>query len=185
MKELNELIKNFEELGYTLNIDEEKKVFSLNKIAPRSRIGFKLIWAYRYTDFDKMQSFAQEKYDTIRANLDAKVKYKEEQKILKQQLKEQVQIGDIFKCSWGFEQTNINLYKIIEKKGSKVLVQEIGYKSIEITSWCSEYVQADEENLIGEPFYKILNGDTMKFSSFQTARKMKNKYEKCYRSWDY
>ena len=71
------------------------------------------------------------------------------------------------------------------QKGSKVLVQEIGYKSIEITSWCSEYVQADEENLIGEPFYKILNGDTMKFSSFQTARKMKNKYEKCYRSWGY
>ena len=42
-----------------------------------------------------------------------------------------------------------------------------------------------KDYLIGEPFYKMLNGDTMKFSSFQTARKMKNKYEKCYRSWGY
>ena len=182
---MQELIESFAALGYTLNINEEKKVFSLNKLAPKSRIGFKLIWAYRYTDFDKMLSFAQDKYNNIRANLDANIKYKEEQKILKQQLKEQVQVNDIFKCSWGFEQTNINLYKILEKKDSKVLVQEIGYKSIETTSWCSEYVQADEENLIGEPFYKILNADTLKFSSFQTARKMKNKYEKCYRSWGY
>ena len=185
MKELNELIKNFEELGYTLNIDEEKKVVSLNKIAPRSRIGFKVIWAYRYTDINKVQSFAGEKYNTIKANLDAKVKYKEEQKILKQQLKEQVQVGDIFKCSWGYEQTQIDLYKILEKKGSKVLVQEIGYKSVQDISWCADYVQADEDNLIGEPFYKMLNGDSIKFSSFQTAYKMENKLEKCYRSWGY
>ena len=185
MQNIQDLIKSFEELGYTLNINEDKKVFSLNKLAPRSRIGFKLIWAYRYTDFDKMQSFAQEKYDTIKANLDYKVKYKEEQKIQKQQLKEQVQVGDVFRCSWGFEQTNLDFYKIVEKRGSKVLVQEIGHKSVETTSWCSENVQIDEDNLIGEPFYKILNGDTIKFSSFQTARKMKNKYEKCYRSWGY
>ena len=182
---MQELIESFAALGYTLNINEEKKVFSLNKLAPKSRIGFKLVWAYRYTDIDKMQSFAQEKYNTIKANLDYKIKYKEEQKILKQQLKEQVQVGDLFRCSWGFEQTNIDLYKIIEKKGSKVLVQQIGYKSVETTSWCSENVQADEENLIGEPFYKMLNGDSIKFSSFQTAYKMKNKYEKCYRSWGY
>lgn len=185
MQELNDLIKNFEELGYTLSINEEKKVFSLNKIAPRSRIGYKLIGTYRYTDFNKMKSFTQDKYNIIQANLDAKVKYKEEQKILKKQLKEQVQVGDIFKCSWGFEQTQVDLYKILEKKGSKVLIQEIGYKSIETTSWCSEYVQADVDNLIGEPFYKMLNGNSIKFSSFQTAYKMENKQSKCYRSWGY
>lgn len=185
MKELNQLIKDFEELGYALSVNEEKKVFSLNKIAPKSRIGFKLIWVYRYDDFDKMQMFAQDKYNTIKANLDAKIKYKEEQKILKKQQKEKVQVGDIFKCSWGYEQTQVDLYKILDKRGSKVLVQEIGYKSVETISWCSEYVQADEDNLIGEPFYKMLNADSIKFSSFQTAYRMEDKKSKCYRSWGY
>lgn len=113
------------------------------------------------------------------------MKNKEEQKILKKQQKEKVQVGDIFKCSWGYEHTWVDLYKILDKRGSKVLVQQIGYKSVETISGCSEYVQADEDNLIGEPFYKMLNADSIKLSSFQTAYRMEDKKSKCYRSEGY
>lgn len=38
---------------------------------------------------------------------------------------EKVKIGDIFYSSWGYEQTNIDFYQVVEVKGSFVSIREI------------------------------------------------------------
>ena len=178
-------IAEFSEIGYNLIIESET-VARLHKISSKSKLGYTKIWAYRFKDADRMMEYIQEEFIRIKGLLDHKIKYKEEQKVIKAKLKEQVQVGDVFKCSWGYEMTIVQFYKVIAKpSASKVILQEIGYNSVESTSWCSENVQIDEENLIGEPFTKILNADYFKISSFQTAIKMENKFQKCYRSWGY
>ena len=178
-------IAEFSEIGYNLIIESDI-VARLHKISPKSRMGYTKIWAYRFKDTARMMEYIQEEFTRIKGILDYKSKYKEEQKVLKAKLKEQVRVGDAFKCSWGFEQTQVDLYLVVGKPSpSKVLLQQVGYTSVESTSWCSENVVINEEHLIGEPFLKTLNGDSIKFSSFQFAFKMENKYQKCYRSWGY
>lgn len=38
------------------------------------------------------------------------------------------QVGSILYCSWGYEQTNIDWYIILERKNDYILIQEIGTK---------------------------------------------------------
>lgn len=41
-----------------------------------------------------------------------------------------VQVGSIFHWSWGYEQTNCQFFQVVEKKGKKIVLREIGQKSV-------------------------------------------------------
>lgn len=45
-----------------------------------------------------------------------------------------LEIGSILYTSWGYEQTNINFYQIVDIKGKTLKIQEINYNSTDITS---------------------------------------------------
>lgn len=62
-------------------------------------------------------------------------------------------LGKIFYSSWGYEQTNIDFYKVIgvSKSGKSITLQQIGGKVVEHAGFCSEYVVPNEEKEIGEP----------------------------------
>ncbi len=62
--------------------------------------------------------------------------------------------GAILYSSWGYEQTNINFYEILERKNNFVIIQEIGqvrdYDSMGNSGTC----MPNKEIKIGEPFRK-------------------------------
>ena len=43
-----------------------------------------------------------------------------------EQPKPKVNVGDIFVCSWGYDQTNIDYYKVLEVKNKSVVIAGIG-----------------------------------------------------------
>jgi hypothetical protein len=43
-----------------------------------------------------------------------------------EQPKPNVNVGDIFVCSWGYDQTNIDYYKVLEVKNKSVVIAGIG-----------------------------------------------------------
>ena len=47
-----------------------------------------------------------------------------------EQPKPKVNVGDIFVCSWGYDQTNIDYYKVMEVKNKSVVVAPIGQDRI-------------------------------------------------------
>jgi hypothetical protein len=57
-----------------------------------------------------------------------------------------VEIGHILKDSWGYDQTNIDYYKVIRKTAAMVEIRKIGQKLVERDSDMSEYVVADADN---------------------------------------
>jgi len=68
---------------------------------------------------------------------------------------EQYQPGTICYASWGYEQTNIDFYKIVERKNSTLTIQAIGSKrnygeNFNDRGTC----MPDAGNEIGEPFKK-------------------------------
>ena len=62
-------------------------------------------------------------------------------------------IGKIFYSSWGYEQTNIDFYKVIEvsKSGKTITLQKVGSVIVEVDGYCVEEVVANPTKEIGQP----------------------------------
>jgi len=66
-----------------------------------------------------------------------------------------IEVGDIFRASWGYDQTNVDYYKVVRKTAKMVELVEIGSKMGEATSWASAHVSPDPDRVIGTPFKRI------------------------------
>ena len=49
-------------------------------------------------------------------------------------------IGDILYSSWGYDQTNIEFFKVVKVSEFSVWIQEVGSKIVEVTGWAHEKV---------------------------------------------
>lgn len=82
---------------------------------------------------------------------------KEEQRLVSvKENQEKIQKGTILYASWGYEQTNINFYLVLEKRNSILKLQEIGSNR---TYERQDYgtCTPNTESTIGEPFEKRLS----------------------------
>lgn len=60
-----------------------------------------------------------------------------------------VKVGDIFVMSWGYEQTNVNYFQVVETKGEyMVKIREIAYKIVEVETSMSSYVAPAKDNFL-------------------------------------
>jgi len=85
-----------------------------------------------------------------------------------------VKIGDIFVSSWGYDQTNVSAYQVIEKKLKAVIITEIGTKIIEGTEgFMSAEVIPVKDNFINknDQKQKLIGPYGIKISSYSTASK--------------
>lgn len=120
----------------------------------------------------------------VEAVLNGRIKHKE---MVSQRRAENskttLKAGDILYTSWGWEQTNVDFFKVLEVCGKKkIKLVEIAQKSSEHESHgmaCT--VTADEENTIGQPFYKMASKSSVKISRSETAWLWDGKPK--YKSW--
>jgi len=77
-----------------------------------------------------------------------------------------VAVGDVFRCSWGYDQTNIDYFQVIEVNGAYATVREIGQMAEETGFLCGDCVPAVNQfrgeamrkkiqNCGGEPCFKV------------------------------
>lgn len=97
-------------------------------------------------------------------SVDIHLKFKEEQKQSRIQGKSDflanLKVGDIFYNSWGYDQTNIDFYQVIDIKGSKITLQSISGKSVPGTQGhMCENVSPVKDSFVGQPFTKIVSGN--------------------------
>lgn len=53
-----------------------------------------------------------------------------------------VAVGDVFVTSWGYEQTNVDYFEVVEKHGQYVTVRPIASHTVEDTGWMQRTVEA-------------------------------------------
>jgi len=98
----------------------------------------------------------------------------------------QVEIGSIFVSSWGYDQTNVDAYQVIEKKGAAtVILREIGFSNVAGSneSMSCRLLPIKDFFLEGkETFEKRINGYGISMSSYSTACLWDGKSD-FYRSW--
>lgn len=57
-----------------------------------------------------------------------------------EKVKVQPKVGDILYSSWGYDQTNIEFFKVVKVSEFSVWIQQVGSKIVEVTGWAHENV---------------------------------------------
>ena len=112
---------------------------------------------YYYRSVEARDKAVEDYFDGIQASADRKAAYKAKQKAEKEKAVESIKVCDIFVGSWGYDQTNVEFYQVVEKKGVTCKIQKIGQKVVEETQGC-DYVRPNPEVKCGKPVTKRING---------------------------
>lgn len=103
----------------------------------------------------------------------------------KKNFKHTVKVGDIFVTSWGYDQTNVDFYQVIEVKGKNVIIKEICPQSVPGSgSGMSDDVIALKDQFVkdAEPITKrVAIGNTINLASYKYCSLWDGRPK--YRSW--
>jgi len=149
---MNDLIAKYAEFGLNLEMNPERIVAHCSKPS-RSRLGVKYLFNYRFRSVERMNEYVARKS----AGAEAAAK---------------VAVGDIFVSSWGWEQTNVDFYQVVEKPSANtVIVREIAAATVEGSEgYMSRNVRPAPNAFRSAPMKKRLTNGGFKISSYQSAR---------------
>ena len=128
-------------------------------------------WHYRFQSTERL-------YKKIEETLKGYMEWQErkEQRRAERNADHDVKVGDVFKCSWGYDQTNIDYYQVTRVIGKMVEIREIAQMKEETGFMSGECVPASG-NYIGEPMRKkvsVYNGQpSIAIYSFASAYRIK------------
>ncbi len=126
-----------------------------------------------------INKYIQERY----ANAAAKEARKLQNKQKQQEAFKNVKVGDIFYTSWGYDQTNVDFYKLIELKGKTGTFQELSSEVVEGTEGYMSCEVIPGETFIGEPFKSRFTGDVATQMPYGQRGHKTKKNTSHYSSW--
>lgn len=112
----------FPEINTIMYVSQEHKVITVYRGKSKKPI---VNFKFASQDFDDNVCFYKSMYDQQSKNkIEDDTKFKEKNKFVKENLK----VGDIVYSSWGFEQTNIDFYQVVDIKGTSYQLREVNAK---------------------------------------------------------
>lgn len=106
-------------------------------------------WFYRFRNMAELETHIARQIDNRTKSLEVKSAYKQARNA-----EVEVKIGDVFRASWGYDQTNIDYYQVTRIIGAKT----VEVRKISAISWGTEYMQGrsvpDTDNFVGRPMVK-------------------------------
>ncbi len=114
------------------------------------------------------------------SNIESQQNYRKTRSTENTKAERGMKVGDFLYCSWGYDQTNIDFYKVIALKGKKsVLILPVGSKLISSEPPCDKVVPSDTPReydvLLGqnrgevEPIPKLAKNGSVCLSNGYTA----------------
>jgi hypothetical protein len=111
------LIREVPELGLQVYGQLEPRVVAICYAGRRNNPD----WHYRFQNVERLNA----QIDEWIANLNNRARIKAEYRAARQ-VPVNVQVGDIFRAAWGYDQTNIDYYEVVNVVGKMIDVREIG-----------------------------------------------------------
>jgi hypothetical protein len=130
----------------------------------------KPVYHYSFKSEQERADYVQKVITTRWNRIIAERKAKEETKAMNVVLAQNVQVGDLFHCGWGYSMSLNNFYQVISKKGSKVTLCGVTSKYVD-GNYGGGHTSAVKDTFVGEVFTKILKGDSIKVNDYNYARK--------------
>ena len=117
---------------------------------------------------DHRTKYVNEWIDNQLAYANAMAKRKADRKVFQHTL----QVGDVLRTCWGYEQTNIDYYEVTKVLGKMVEIREIGQHREE-TMWAQGDCVPAPGHYIGQPMRKaVTEGNNVKIASYAWASKV-------------
>ena len=104
---------------------------------------------YNFKDCHRRSEYVQKWYEGLKATAARKA----EQKKAKVEYVHDVKVGDVFRCSWGYDQTNIDYYEVVAVRGKLVDIRPIAQQS-EGTGWLQGKCVPSPGSYIGDVITK-------------------------------
>jgi hypothetical protein len=183
MKEM--MIENFAMKDLQLKIEEDRKVAMCTRFTKRARMGYKIEFNIRFHSVERMYEYCVQYLKDLQRAEEYKEQRKLERAAQRAAAKVATNVGDIFVASWGYEQTNVDAYQVVEKKGATVTLREIALQTVEgsqVSHGMADQVVPVKDAFIGEEFKKRLTGRGINIDSVRYASPMGER-ESFYRSW--
>jgi len=147
--------------GYKIELDTNVKGRPVARsyrllTAGKNKGQYKLIEGYYFNDEQRREEWVKGKI----ADFKSRVNDKEQQANAKKEIRENMQhgfeVGQVYYSSWGYDQTNVDFYEVLEVKGKSVLIQEIGatMQHTEGYSSMAAMVIPDTENKVSDPVWR-------------------------------
>ena len=178
-----QFIKEFAAEGLKLTFDAERPVATCIRETKRARMGYKVEFCYRFKNAERMYQYVEGFLAGRREVAALKEERKVARAVARKEAQENVKKGDIFVATWGWEQTNVDAYQVVAKKGATVTLREIALETIEGSEgFMSDRVRPVKNHFIGEAFTKRITGRGIKINDCQHASPAEEGKE-FYRSW--
>jgi hypothetical protein len=172
-----ELAIDHKELGITVYYKDLPNQIGIPVVCGLCFVGKAInpTWQYRFKDAAQRTKEVEQTFAKVQAKVDRKAQ--EKAKKSEAMVNHGVVPGDVFKCEWGYDQTNIDYYEVISVTGKTALICRIGCLSEE-----TAFMQGDSVPqlgaFIGKPKKKLIQKSSvdseayLTMSSFETAFKM-------------
>lgn len=87
-------------------------------------------------------------------------------------------VGDILSSSWGYDQTNVDFYEVVETTEREVTLREIGKRGAGGPDEWSDYVVPLPGVYVGDPLRRRPTTDSVKIETYKYATKWDGKPER-------
>ena len=125
-------------------------------------------WYYRFRDKKQMDKYISDYFCKLEDRARLKIERKEQKKKEKLEFFDSIQVGDIFVDSWGYDQTNVDFYKVTKKLKASIKIVKIGSEVTERFISSMMVVPRPSINT-SEEITKIPQDGYVKTSSFSHA----------------
>jgi hypothetical protein len=164
--------------GYTLYAKDERFGFevyaSTSPLVVAVAFGGKRskpYWHFRFKDEARLKAKIEDSLNGLMEWSERKAKYKAERT-----KPHNVQLGDIFRSSWGYDQTNIDFYECTKVMGSMIEIREIAQMREEKGFMTGDCVPSPG-HYIGKPMKKRVSMDSnepsVNIASYASAYRIK------------
>jgi len=129
---------------------------------------FKPDWHFRFTTEARRDERILQHFQAARERAADKADRKAAAKAVGRGL----DVGDVLRCSWGYEQTNIDYYEVTALVGARMVeIRKIAAKTTE-TGWCCGTCVPMVGEYIDEPMRKVAKDGAVRIASYASAYKM-------------
>ena len=146
--------------GYKIDLSTNIKGHPVAKLHKFITVGknkgtYKQLEGYRFSDENRRKEWITEKIKNIKGNIQSN---EDSRKAGKDAISNHpFKVGQALYQSWGYDQTNIDFYQIVEVKEKTVKVREIGQVSVPGSNgYMCEHVMPDIDKFIGEVESKLI-----------------------------
>lgn len=168
LKEIKQLASD---LKLEISIDLEMLTCVIGRSTKRAKNGFKRIYAYRFRSESQLYDHALEWLKNRDAWTKRESELKKQRELENIEKAKNVKIGDVFACSWGYDQTNVDFYQVVKRSPKTVTLREIEKTQTGETGFMSGEVRPVLNAFIGDPLRRNLTGESVKIKSYMYASK--------------